>query len=165
MSMGCFSVGAQKAPGILSLGHNLTLFASSTILLPSCNWLGTFYNKSIAFLLKWGHSFPDLFQRGHSFDLNVLPSTTSLACVPEQIPFAVFSFKKPPFPLNKRGLNRIFALPPSFEFSGPKICLCCSFPMRTLLFKSCRSGHSRITRRSSSEDPILMVSQKSETWN
>ena len=120
MSMGCFSVGAQKAPGILSLGHNLTLFASSTILLPSCNWLGTFYNKSIAFLLKWGHSFPDLFQRGHSFDLNVLPSTTSLARVPEQIPW-FSALKRPPFPLNKLGLNRIFVLPPSFLSSDPNI--------------------------------------------
>jgi hypothetical protein len=67
----------------------------------------SFYNE--------GMSFQTFLQWGHFFDLNVLPSTTGLACVPEQIPLGVFSFKKhPPFPLNKWGLNRIFVLPPSF---------------------------------------------------
>ena len=95
-------------------------FASSTILLLFCNWLGTFYNEGIPFLLQWGHSFADLLQWGHSFDVNVLPSTTSLACVPEQIPW-FSALKRPPLPLNKLGLNRIFVLPPSFLSSDPNI--------------------------------------------
>jgi hypothetical protein len=48
----------------------------------------SFYNEGTPF---WTFS-----QWGHSFDLNVFPSTTGLACVPEQILFAVFNFKKPP---------------------------------------------------------------------
>jgi hypothetical protein len=38
-------------------------------------------------------------------------------------------------------LNRIFVLPSSFVSSDPKICCCSTLPLRTLLFKSCRSGH------------------------
>ena len=51
----------------------------------------SFYNE--------GTPFRTFLQWGHSFDLNVLPSTTSLVCVPKQILCAVFSFEKPPISL------------------------------------------------------------------
>jgi hypothetical protein len=58
-----------------------------------CTPSWSFHNEGIPFqiFLQWEHFFY----------IYVWPSTTSLAHVPEQIPFVVFSFKSPPFPLNK----------------------------------------------------------------
>lgn len=133
------NVGAQKAPEILFLGHYLSLLLPPVSCFRSLIDSGHFTMGTFLSFYNEDTPFRILLQRGHSFELTVIPNTASLACVPEQIPFEVFSRIKP-FPLNKQGLKRIFVLPPFFSFSGPKICHCSSFPSRTLLFKSCRSG-------------------------
>ena len=51
----------------------------------------SFYNE--------GTPFRTFLQWGHSFDLNVLPNTTGLVCISEQILIEVFSFNKPPISL------------------------------------------------------------------
>ena len=53
-----------------------------------------------------------------------------------------FSFINHPFPKSKWDLNRNFCLVSFLCVFWSQICHCSSFPLRNLLFKSCRSGQS-----------------------
>lgn len=83
--------------------------SNTLLLLPlsySCS--GHFTMRAFLFFYNKDTLFGTFLQWGHSFDLNVIPSTT------------------------------IWSV---FEFSDPKICRRSSLPSRTMLFKSCKSGH------------------------
>jgi hypothetical protein len=142
----CTVMWGPRSPWHLSL-HLVPELLTNTLLLLSlyCFYFvidsQTFYNEDFPFLLQWGYSFLDILQWGHPFDVTFLPST-SLACVTEQI----LSVINPPFPKSKRGLNRIFVLPPSFVSPYPQFVIAAPFSCKPCCLRL--AGQGRVVAQS-----------------